>query len=83
MDWAWAIDPMAIVVGGAVVARTVRQVDKKVSGFLRDWHGEPERPGVPARAGVMERLERTELSITDVSVRVDNLAEQMNRKEKP
>lgn len=29
---------------------------KKFDDFLEDWYGEPERPGVPARPGVMERL---------------------------
>lgn len=29
---------------------------KKIDDFLEDWYGEPERPGVPARPGVMERL---------------------------
>lgn len=26
--------------------------------FMSDWAGEPDRPGVPGRAGVMERLHR-------------------------
>jgi len=28
--------------------------------FLDDWQGEPPRPGVPARPGVMERLAQTD-----------------------
>jgi hypothetical protein len=37
---------------GAGVARIGRRVDD----FMDDWYGEPERPGVPARPGLMERV---------------------------
>lgn len=30
---------------------------EEVKDFLGDWKGEPERPGVPRRPGVLERLE--------------------------
>lgn len=29
---------------------------RDVTHFLRDWAGEPERPGVPAKPGVMEQI---------------------------
>lgn len=45
--WRWVVRPL--VRGG-----------KEVSRFLSDWHGEPGRPGVPARPGVMPRLARLE-----------------------
>lgn len=36
-----------------------RQV-RSLQDLLEDWHGEKERPGVPGRLGVMERLDRIE-----------------------
>lgn len=41
-------------------ARLVRAFDE----FLSDWHGEPGRPGVPARAGVLARLQVIEGELT-------------------
>lgn len=31
--------------------------------FLDDWNGEPDRPGVPGRRGVLERLERLDYQV--------------------
>lgn len=45
--WRWV---------GRPLARLIHQVRE----FLEDWRGEPARPGVPERRGVMERLERIE-----------------------
>lgn len=33
---------------------------KKIESFLDDWIGEPARPGVPERLGVMDRISRIE-----------------------
>ncbi|GAB3224083.1 hypothetical protein GCM10027447_12320 [Glycomyces halotolerans] len=44
---------------GRGVVRLLRQVRT----FLEDWNGEPERPGVPARPGVLERLERLDAQV--------------------
>lgn len=35
----------------------------KLRDFLDDWGGEPERPGVPGRLGVMSRLDRIEAQL--------------------
>lgn len=40
-----------------------RKLGRPVRDFLTDWRGQPERPGVPARCGVMERLERIDWHI--------------------
>lgn len=43
---------------GAV--RKIHPFVKKFTNFMDDWIGEPERPGVESRPGVMERLHRLE-----------------------
>jgi len=54
------------LLGGALAAiarwgvRPVVGLIRQVREFLEDWRGEPDRPGVPGRRGVMERLERIE-----------------------
>lgn len=54
------------------VGKSARQA-RRVDTFLEDWYGEEERPGVPRRPGVMERLaaneagqERIELALTAI-----------------
>lgn len=42
--------------------------------FLTDWRGEPERPGVERRPGVLERLE-------DLTLRLDVVGERLERVE--
>ena len=43
----------------------LRKLMRRLDNLLEDWNGSPARPGVPRRAGVMERLEKIE---TDVAV---------------
>lgn len=51
----------ATIVGGVVtgvvrVGRALVRAWGRVDSFLTDWYGEPERPGVPARPGMMQRV---------------------------
>lgn len=63
-----------------VAARLVRAVEE----FLSDWHGEPGRPGVPARAGVLTRLQVIEAelsynggqSVKDAVQRIERLCQE-------
>lgn len=43
---------------GAIWAsiKWVRPALRAITNFLDDWNGEPERPGVPGRAGVLEQI---------------------------
>lgn len=41
------------------IRATVR-LARKLNDTLDDWQGEPSRPGVPARLGILERLSRVE-----------------------
>lgn len=60
----------AVAVVGGGLGWTLRHfvgITKRVSLFLNDYEGTPARPGVPARAGVMERLAATDTALTAVS----------------
>lgn len=65
-------------------ATVIGWLSHRMSGLqdlITDWRGEPARPGVPARDGVMVRLEKIErkLSITEYNTRpsVSNYDAQM------
>jgi hypothetical protein len=51
---------LVVLAGGGVVVVKLLRVIKRVGDFVDDWQGEPARRGVPARPGVMERLESIE-----------------------
>lgn len=61
---------------GKRIAPTVR----KVTNFLDDWNGEPARPGVPQRLGVMARLDEMHHELHPNSG--SSLADAVNRTEK-
>lgn len=61
MDFvAWV--PLGITVAGALgwAARTLWVVGRRIGDLHDDWQGEPDRPGVKGRKGVMERLRAIE-----------------------
>jgi len=41
----------------------LRKLMRRLDNLLEDWNGSPARPGVPRRAGVMERLEKIECDV--------------------
>lgn len=57
-----------VAIAGAIlyIRKLVRPTWRAFSNFLEDWNGEPERPGVAGRPGVMERLEKLERLSLDV-----------------
>lgn len=61
---------------GAVTAVLVlagllwRRAGRPLALMARDWHGEPARPGVPARLGVMPRLAQLEATQQELVARV-------------
>jgi hypothetical protein len=69
---AAAVEIAAVVVGGSLlalltaIAVKARKSVKAVGLFLRDWQGEPARPGVDARPGVLERLDTLEHKVADI-----------------
>ena len=74
------VDPVTLAAGAATLAAGVagvvyiaRPIVRAVRGlldFLGDWKGEPARAGVPARPGVMERLDSLEQDLKAVKTQV-------------
>ena len=68
----WWLDAILLGIGvlsvifGAVfaVVRTLRPLVHGTAEFLDDWKGEPDRPGVKGRPGVMERLDAYDRRMT-------------------
>lgn len=59
----WCAAIVAVAGGLALVWRLLRGVRRftaRIAEFLDDWTGVENRPGVPGRRGVMERLEWVE-----------------------
>ncbi|MDV5147171.1 hypothetical protein R1T08_24090 [Streptomyces sp. SBC-4] len=76
-----ALDAVALwagiiaAVGGALAVlyrwgRSLRRASQRVGQVLADWTGEQGRPGVAARAGVMERLGDIDTSVQDLGTRL-------------
>lgn len=65
--WSFAVAALA---GAAALiwrgVRGIRRIAERIDDFADDWAGTPGRPGVPARKGVMERLDRIEERIAAV-----------------
>lgn len=92
MDWhtqIW-VDPLVALgllgLAGGALRWLWRQVIRPLSLMLQDWHGSPPRPGVPARPGVMVRLERLEAELTpnggkSVKDRVEKIAKTVGAEE--
>ena len=57
--WTLAMWVVALVVVWGLIKK-VWPLLRKLGDFLDDVAGEPARPGVPARAGLMERVQRIE-----------------------
>lgn len=55
------------------ILRRAVQIAHRVDEVVDDWRGEPERPGVPARPGVMQRLASIEDRTGEISGQVARL----------
>lgn len=88
MDWLtanWGAVGFAIVIVAAVAMVAVKlwPLFRKLGHFLDDVAGEPARPGVEARPGLMERLARIEHEVFPNSGgslrdRIDQTADQLS-----
>lgn len=77
-DWI-----IACIAGGGFVFevwRRWRKFDRGFQTFLNDWHGSPARPGVAAKAGVMERLELIELAQVDNRTEITQVNARLKRR---
>ena len=54
---------ISIIAALAGFARWLYSQFRSLDALLDDWHGEPDRPGVPGRLGVMERLDNIERKV--------------------
>lgn len=57
---AWMAALTVVIAGVVVILRKALPLLKKLGDFLDDVAGEPARAGVPARPGLMERVQRIE-----------------------
>ncbi|WP_200302215.1 hypothetical protein [Streptomyces adelaidensis] len=65
----WSVAAVAVAGLAALAWRTfrgVRRIVDRMDDLVDDWHGVPERPGVPGRLGVMARLRQIEVRLTSV-----------------
>lgn len=55
-------------IGGMLLAfwKLIWPAMKRIRDFLTDWEGEDARPGVPARPGMMMRMETVEFDISSI-----------------
>lgn len=60
-----AITTTIVLGGGGLGAMLmfVRKFTRKIDQFFADWNGEPSRPGVPEKRGVLVRLDAIEAEI--------------------
>lgn len=66
------------VAGGIFVSlKWVIPLGRKVSHFIDDVAGEPERPGVPARPGLMERVTSIEQTQTKHGQTIDTVRHEL------
>jgi hypothetical protein len=72
---------VATAVGGAAwrVALGLVRTGRRVDDFMDDWAGKPERPGVPATPGLMERVGRIEDEQASLRGAVDRVNRTLSR----
>jgi hypothetical protein len=56
--------------------RTINPIMKRLNNLLDDWFGEPPRPGVPERKGVMQRMEDQDEVLGHLRRRIEPLVDE-------
>lgn len=70
---AWSVGIAAVLSLLGLLVRFVAKIAKSVGIFMEDWGGEPPRPGVPGRPGVMQRVGDTEERVEDAEKRLNGV----------
>jgi hypothetical protein len=65
---------LVAILGVFTVIRKIAKSLRRIGHFLDDWSGEPARPGVPQRLGVLERLDAQDQRLHSVEERTRQLA---------
>lgn len=58
-----------------LILKRIAPVVKKLADTLDDFHGEPARPGVKRRPGIMERLGDQDKTLGDIASKVDTMTQ--------
>lgn len=66
--WVTAAAALATALGALLlyIGRWLLRITRRAHLFFDDWDGEPHRPGVPGRPGVMQRLATVEETLGKV-----------------
>ena len=57
------------------INKLIYPVWHKLEQMANDFAGEPERPGVPAKPGIMERISKLEQLVAELSDKIDKIDE--------
>lgn len=61
---------IAILSGAWWFVKKLHTFSKRFDDFIEDWHGEPARPGVPEKPGIMERLSNQDEALGEICNRL-------------
>ena len=67
----WLVILGILVTVGIRINKLVYPVWHKLEQMANDFTGEPERPGVPAKPGIMERIAKLEQLVEELSDKID------------
>ena len=67
----WLVILGVLVTLAIRINKLVYPVWHKLEEMANDFAGEPERPGVPAKPGIMERIAKLEQLVEELSDKID------------
>ena len=67
----WVVILGILVTLAIRINKLVYPVWHKLEQMANDFAGEPERPGVPAKPGIMERMAKLEQLVAELSDKID------------